>query len=137
MTDHPKKLVHTSRQSCRWGDMDALGHINNTVYFRYMEQARIEWLEKVNYSLSPESEEGMVIINAACTFLIPLVYPADIEVKMYFGQVGKSSVMSFYEIRKVGDSTIYCDGSAKIVWMNYREGKSRPLPEWILNIINA
>ena len=40
----PRLLVHTSVQSIRWGDMDALGHVNNTVYFRYMEQARIEWL---------------------------------------------------------------------------------------------
>ena len=40
----PRLLVHTSTQPIRWGDMDALGHVNNTVYFRYMEQARIEWL---------------------------------------------------------------------------------------------
>ena len=37
-------LVHTSLQPIRWGDMDVLGHVNNTVYFRYMEQARIEWI---------------------------------------------------------------------------------------------
>ena len=44
MTHKPRLLVHTSRQPIRWGDMDALGHVNNTVYFRYMEQARIEWI---------------------------------------------------------------------------------------------
>ena len=43
MTAH-RVHVHTSRQPIRWGDMDALGHVNNTVYFRFMEQARIEWL---------------------------------------------------------------------------------------------
>ena len=36
-----KKLVHIERIAIRWGDMDAMGHVNNTVYFRYMEQARI------------------------------------------------------------------------------------------------
>ena len=40
----PRVLVHTTTQVIRWGDMDAFGHVNNTVYFRYMEQARIEWL---------------------------------------------------------------------------------------------
>ena len=40
----PRLLVHTSIQPIRWGDMDSLGHVNNTVYFRHMEQARIEWL---------------------------------------------------------------------------------------------
>ena len=39
----PRLLVHTTTQSIRWGNMGALGHANNTVYFRYMEQARIEW----------------------------------------------------------------------------------------------
>ena len=45
----PRLLVHTSVQPIRWGDMDALGHVNNTVYFRYLEQTRIEWV----YGLSP------------------------------------------------------------------------------------
>ena len=40
-----KKLVHVERIAIRWGDMDAMGHVNNTVYFRYMEQARISWFE--------------------------------------------------------------------------------------------
>ena len=31
----------------RWGDMDAFGHVNNTVYFRYMEQVRISWFEQI------------------------------------------------------------------------------------------
>ena len=36
-----KKLVHVERIAIRWGDMDAMGHVNNTVYFRFMEQTRI------------------------------------------------------------------------------------------------
>jgi acyl-CoA thioester hydrolase len=43
--EHRKKLVHVTHIPIRWGDMDAYGHVNNTVYFRYMEQARVEWLE--------------------------------------------------------------------------------------------
>ena len=41
-----RKLVHVERIPIRWGDMDAMGHVNNTVYFRYMEQARIGWFER-------------------------------------------------------------------------------------------
>ena len=37
-------LVFTSRQTIRWGDLDALGHVNNTLYFKYMEQCRSEWM---------------------------------------------------------------------------------------------
>ena len=42
-----KKLVHEMRMPIRWGDMDAMGHVNNTLYFRYMEVIRIEWLHGV------------------------------------------------------------------------------------------
>ena len=45
--EHHRKLVLTSLQAIRWGDQDAMGHVNNTVYFRYIEQARIEWLEQL------------------------------------------------------------------------------------------
>jgi acyl-CoA thioester hydrolase len=75
MTHKPRLLVHTSRQAIRWSDMDMLGHVNNTSYFRYFEQARIEW----TYGLQPSAEvysgTGPVIVNASCTFLVPLVYP--------------------------------------------------------------
>ena len=43
--------VHTTTVPIRWGDMDAQGHVNNTVYFRYMEQARVEWFERMRARL--------------------------------------------------------------------------------------
>jgi len=65
------KLIHTTRMAVRWGDMDAYGHVNNTVYFRYFEQARCEWLEQMGFRVSPEEPTGPVIINASCTFRVP------------------------------------------------------------------
>ena len=58
----PRRLLHTSRQIVRWGDMDFYGHVNNTVYFRYFEQARVEWLEQAGFAVSPEAETGAVIM---------------------------------------------------------------------------
>ena len=89
MTHKPRMLVHTSRQPIRWGDMDALGHVNNTVYFRYLEQARIEWLYGLHADGEAYDRTGPVIVNASCTFLEPLVYPGDIEVRMYLGDLGR------------------------------------------------
>ena len=67
MTD--KKLIHISRIKIRWGDMDAFGHVNNTVYFRYMEQTRIDWLDTAEGAA--DDGHGPVIVNAHCTFLRP------------------------------------------------------------------
>jgi acyl-CoA thioester hydrolase len=63
----------------RWADMDALGHVNNTVYFRYMEQARIEWLYALAHKVGfYDRGQGPVIVNASCNFPVPLVYPGDV-----------------------------------------------------------
>ena len=121
--------MHTSRQPIRWGDMDMLGHVNNTVFFRYCEQARIEW----TYGLHPEGDAysgtGPVIVNASCTFLLPLVYPGDVEVRMYLGDAGRTSVGSFYEILKNG--TRHGEGAAKMVWIDLATGRSVPLPDLV------
>src|SRR5687767_13836178 len=89
---HEKKLVHVEKIPVRWGDMDAMGHVNNTVYFRYMEQARISWFE----ALLPRGEAwattSIVIVNASCNFKKPINYPGTVEVKVFVGEPGGSSL---------------------------------------------
>ena len=123
-----RRLLITSRMPVRWGDMDAYGHVNNTVYFRYMEQVRVEWLEQAGSAVSADNPVAPVIINAACTFLVPVNYPATVIVRMYDGEPERSSVMTWYELLVEGDERLYAEGSAKVVWMNPQTGKSVPLP---------
>ena len=130
MKEHGK-LIYTARIPVRWGDMDAYGHVNNTVYFRFLEQARCEWLEQVGVRVRPDEAVGPVIINASCTFLIPVNYPSTVVVKMYVGEPGRSSVMTWYELFVEGDERLYAEGAAKTVWMDMRTGKSAPIPDFI------
>ena len=135
MTPKPRLLVHTSRQAIRWSDMDMLGHVNNTSYFRYFEQARIEW----TYGLQPSAEvysgTGPVVVNASCTFLVPLVYPGEIEVRMYLGDPGRTSVGSYYDLTM--NERKYAEGAAKIVWIDLASGRSVPLPEVVAAPVRA
>jgi len=126
--------VHTSTLDIRWADMDALGHVNNTVYFRYMELARIEWLRAAAPTAFQEGT-GPVIANASCNFLVPLVYPAAIEVRMYLGPPGRSSMGSYYDI--YSGTTKVADGAAKMVWVDFATGRSTPLPEHIVAPLRA
>ena len=130
--ENSRRLVLTSVQPIRWGDMDALGHVNNTVYFRYMEQARVEWLDRLGFDLNTAGDEGVVVVNASCTFLLPLTYPGSVDVRMFFDKPGRSSLQTHYEMRKAGEDRLYAEGSAKMVWVNQATGKSSPWPEWIL-----
>ena len=132
-----RTLVHTCRIPVRWGDMDAYAHVNNTVYFRFCEQARVEWLEKDGYAVSENAGTGPVIINAACTFLIPIEYPAMVTVSVFVGAPGRSSVMTWYEMRVEGDERIAAEGSSKVVWMDHSTGRSVPLPDTLRAALDA
>ena len=121
--------LHTSTIPVRWGDMDAYGHVNNTVYFRYCEQARVEWIEAAGFPVGPSAATGPVIINAACTFLAPVNYPATVIVKLFAGDPGRSSVMTWYELTVEGEDKVYAEGSSKVVWMDTATGRSVPLPD--------
>ncbi len=121
-------LVHRMHMPIRWGDMDAMGHVNNTVYFRYLEQARIAWFEALDCPPDPVGT-GPVIINAHCTFLKQLRYPGDIEVTTYVGDFGRSSFQTLHQIRRVDSPEVLAaEGGSKVVWVDQRVEKSSPLP---------
>ena len=134
------RLVHTMRMPIRWGDMDAMGHVNNTVYFRYFETARIDWFDQIACAPEPNGE-GPVIINANCAFLKQLKYPAEIEVSTRVGPPGRSSFQMTHEIRVVladgALSPVHAEGGAKVVWVHFPSEKSVPLPAAIVALLPA
>ena len=123
----PNKLAGVSRIPIRWGDMDAIGHVNNTVYFRYMEQGRIEMLDRLGIAIDPQGKHP-VIVSTACTFLVPLTYPGEAEIRIFTGSIGRSSFQTRMEIRRVGAAELCAEGTAKIVWIDAATGRSTPLP---------
>jgi acyl-CoA thioester hydrolase len=76
-----------------------------------------------------------VIVNASCTFEVPLVYPGEVEVRMYLGGLGRTSVGSYYELFK--DGRRHAEGAAKIVWIELATGRPTPLPESIAGPLRA
>jgi len=111
----------------RWGDMDALGHVNNIMYFRYFEQARLEWYASMGFGALGTTETGLIIVDNHAEYLLPLVYPMQVVVRMAGHSPGRSSFVSTYTIC-AGD-TLYTRGSSKIVWIDTKANKSVPLPD--------
>ena len=48
-----KKFFHQMNMLIRWGDMDPYSYSNNTLYFRYMEQVRVEWITPLGDAVAP------------------------------------------------------------------------------------
>jgi acyl-CoA thioester hydrolase len=129
-------LVHETIVPMRWGDMDAMGHMNNTYYFRFMEEARIQWFTACGFKPNPQGE-GPVIINAACSFLKQFEYPVSILCRTYLGKIGRSSFETYVDLIPVSPHSAlikeplepaWAQGSAKGVWTNFPAQKSAPLP---------
>ena len=120
----------------RWGDMDAMGHVNNTIYFRYLEIVRIEWLHQVVGAPDPAGE-GPVIVNTFCNFLKQLKYPGDVLAKHYISDPGRTSFMAWITLERTDEpGVLYATGGAKTVWVNYRQEKAVRVPEGIRALLS-
>ncbi|QPF73320.1 acyl-CoA thioesterase [Roseateles sp. DAIF2] len=126
-----KTLVHETRIPIRWGDMDAMGHVNNTVYFRYLEIARVEWLDSLGGAPNPAGQ-GPVIVNAFCNFYRQLAYPGEVLAKHYVSNPGRSSFDTWITLERTDRPGEVCAaGGATTVWMDFPAQKSAPLPDWL------
>jgi acyl-CoA thioester hydrolase len=130
-----KKLVYEMTVPIRWGDMDAMGHVNNTSYFRYLEIVRIEWMRSIGCQPSPDGQ-GPVIVNAFCNFYKQFEYPGDVLVKMYASDPGRSSFESWATMeRSDAPGVVYASGGATTVWVDFPAQKSMPLPDWLRQVV--
>jgi acyl-CoA thioester hydrolase len=130
-----KKLTHEMVIPIRWGDMDAMGHVNNTIYFRFMEVVRIDWLYKVAGKPDPNGA-GFVIVNSFFNFIKQLEFPGEVLAKHYVAQPGRSSFDAFVTLERTDEpGVIYASGGATTVWIDYRIHKSAPMPESIRKLI--
>jgi acyl-CoA thioester hydrolase len=130
-----KKLVYEMTLPIRWGDMDAMGHVNNASYFRYLETARIDWLHAIGCKPSPAGQ-GPVIVNAFCNFYHQLQYPADLLIKVYASDVGRSSFETWATLHRVDQPDLICAaGGATTVWIDFPAQKSAPIPDWVRAVL--
>ena len=130
-----KKLTLEMVIPIRWGDMDAMAHVNNTLYFRYMEIIRLEWLFRVVGAMDPRGE-GPVIVNAFCNFLQQLKFPGDVLAKHFVAEPGRSSFNTYITLERSDEPGVfYASGGARTVWVNYAKGKSVPLPEHVRKLV--
>ena len=128
-----KKLVHEIRMPIRWGDMDAYAHVNNTVYFRYMEQARVEWITSLGYDVAP-GKESMLMINGFCNFYQQLSYPGELILKTSIGTIGRSSIDIYTSMSLTTmPDDIVAIGGATMLWVDLITNKSAPWPQHVLD----
>jgi acyl-CoA thioester hydrolase len=122
----------------QWGEMDALGHVNNARFFTWFESARIALFQRIGVATSQPADIGPILATTTCDFLKPVVYPATLTVTAKVSRVGETSLGMEYEVRDAGDeSQIYARGSSVAVLIDYRTMKKVFVPEEIREAIAA
>ena len=131
-----KKLVFEVLVPIRWGDMDAMNHVNNTTYFRYLETCRIDWMRSIGCMPNPQGE-GPVIVNAFCNFYKQLEYPGDVLVKMYVSDPGRTTFETWGTMERIDQpGVIYAAGGATTIWVDFPNQKALTLPDWMRELVS-
>ena len=123
------KLVHEMRLPVRWGDLDAMGHVNNTVYFRYFESLRIDWLRR--FGVGPDrTGVGPVMANGFCNFRRQIEYPGELIARHFVAPPGRSSLDTYFTLAMADAPALHsADGGATLVWVDFPRGVSVSIPD--------
>lgn len=124
------------QQQLEWGDMDALNHINNVVYFRYFENVRMKYFERIGVMEEMEKTKVAPILGATeCKFLLPLTYPDTITLGASVSQVREKRLTMEYVIFSQKSKEIAAEGGAEVVFVDFSSGRSALVSETILAAI--
>ena len=115
----------------RWGDMDAMGHLNNIIYFQYLESARIGYFEMLmGWTGRDEGggRQGPVVVSQTFNYRRQVYYPAELEVGVRCREIRNRSFVLEYGVFRKGTDELVGDGSSVAVWLDYNANTALPIP---------
>jgi acyl-CoA thioester hydrolase len=119
-----------------WGEMDALGHVNNVRYIAWAETGRIAFFEKLGMSTRRGDPVGPILARMENDFLEPVEYPARVTVGVRAAKVGNTSVTIEHEIWHTGSpERVVARGRAVVVLINYATNEKVRVPDAIRSAV--
>lgn len=122
----------------RWGDLDAIGHVNNTVFFQFFEEARIELLDRVGLrAMRVDTGTGPILAATSCQFRRPLSYPDTVTCHASVTRIGTTSFTVEYVLRSAAQDAIAATGDSVVVHYDYEAGAKAPLSDAMKSALMA
>jgi acyl-CoA thioester hydrolase len=126
---HLRDFPVVVRLPIHWGEMDAFGHLNNVVYFRFFETARIHYFERCGFMATyQEDRVGAILHSTSCRFRRPLHFPDSVLVGTRVQALGEDRFTMAYRVVSVAQRAIAADGTGLIVSFDYVNRTKVPLP---------
>jgi acyl-CoA thioester hydrolase len=111
----------------RFRDIDGMGHVNNAVFFTYMEQARSEWYRHL-MGIKSVAEFDFILAHASCDFKEAIGFGETVVVTVTLTRIGGSSFRFAYEVRSKQKGTLFATGESVQVCYDYGNKKPIPIP---------
>jgi acyl-CoA thioester hydrolase len=113
-----------------WGDHDAFGHVNNLVYLRWCETARVEYLMRIGLWASlPPAGIGPILASVSCTYKLPLTFPDTAYIGARVTRIGNRSFQMQHLVMSEAVGTVAAEVDSTIVVLDYSRNKTVPVPE--------
>jgi acyl-CoA thioester hydrolase len=119
-------------QAVAWGEMDSYGHVNNIVYFRYFENARLECFHRLGWPVAGRpTGVGPILASTQCRFRKQLMWPDRIAIGARVSQVGDDRFTLEHHIISEKLNALVAEGSGLIVTYDYAKERKAPIPDEI------
>jgi len=121
-----------------WGEMDAFQHVNNVVYFRYFESARIAYFDKVDINESMAKDGiGPILASTQCRFKAPLTYPDNVAVVTRVSEISEDRFTMKYYVKSEKSGRVVAEGEGLVIFYDYKNNCKHSIPKPILDQIKA
>ncbi|MFJ8260248.1 acyl-CoA thioesterase [Peribacillus asahii] len=119
----------------RFCETDAAGHVNNTSYFIYMEEARTKFFKAVGYDKDNRGEMNFVVASAQCDYLAQAYANQTLTLSTRVSKIGTKSYTLAHEIKSADTGAMVAAGSAVIVCFNFQTQQSEVIPPELRSIL--
>ncbi|HWA98015.1 MAG TPA: thioesterase family protein [Pirellulales bacterium] len=125
------------RWPVQWGDQDAFGHVNNTVYFRWFETCRIEYLHRMGLddSMLQQQQLGPILAAISCQYRRPVTFPDTVQIAGRVTRLGRSSLTMEHRLYSEAMQIVAAEGDSTIVVYDYGRAASAPIPDEMRKVI--
>jgi acyl-CoA thioester hydrolase len=132
-------MTHSSDIYIRYADIDVMGHVNNTVYLHYFEQARMAWFHELIGGEWDWNSDGLILARNEIDYKLPLFLHDKAVVETTVEHVGNKSMKLSYRVLKAHEDTqvLVATGASILVSFDHKTQQTQPIPESWRNAITA
>ncbi len=122
----------------QWGDMDAFAHVNNVVYLRWFESARVHFMVKTGFMASADvGHIGPILASSSIRYKVPIEYPDTVTVGVRATTFDSSEVIQEYGVYSHLKGLVTTAGQSRVVMFDFQTQKKTSVPDELLGRIAA